>query len=300
MSNSNRKVYIHKIWYSVTLFSLSLLCVLLYHFSQQYADLTPEIQLDDGAGLLSVTFLDVGEGDCALIETPQGQTVLIDTGLSEMQSRVTGYLARREVKKLDYLILTHLHEDHAGAAQAILGHLPVDNLILPNLSTQQLESSPLSWQAAIQNTSVSLCQKNTRLTLGDVYIDFLHDGANPENRENVCIVLMLEYEHQRFLFAGDCGAAQEKELIGNNFSLDCDVLKVGHHGSATSNSLAFLRSVSPEVAVISVGFPNAYGHPSEDTLERLTLFSQTVLRTDQFGHIRIDTDGSERKIWCQK
>ena len=297
---NKRKVYIHKIWYSVILFVLVLLCVLLYHYSQNYADLTPDVILNAENKRLYVSYLDVGEGDCTLIQTPQGHSVLIDTGLGVMQSRVTGYLAQQNVKKIDYLILTHLHEDHAGGLEGILAYLPVENLIVPNLSNQQLEESSVFQLAKLHDTKLSLCQKNTRLTLGEAHVDFLHDGANPENRENVSIILMLEYKMQRFLFTGDCDTQQEKQLLGDNFTLDCDVLKVGHHGSESSTSLPFLHSATPELAVISVGTPNSYGHPAEDTLERLDQFAHTVLRTDVYGNIRIETDGNQRKIWCQK
>ncbi len=253
----------------------------------------------EDASILQVHYIDVGQGDSILIQTPQNRNILIDGGEKNQGSFLKGYLEKQGVKHLHMVIGTHPHADHIGGLGFILENFSTDLIILPPiahttktfedlLSTIERENIPLR---SIPSSEPYLFENNLILEFLGPHRDF-QDHLN-----NWSVVLKLTYLNHRFLFTGDIEYAAENALI-QDFSpetLSSHVLKVPHHGSSTSSSLSFLEAVAPRISVISSGKENPYGHPHKETVERLLNFSPHLYRTDLQGTILIESDGVE--LW---
>jgi competence protein ComEC len=260
-----------------------------------------------GDGLLHVTFLDVGQGDSCVIETPSGKVIVIDTGEGGQEEgddagrKIVGpFLLHEGIGRIDTLILTHPHADHIGGAATLLRRFDV-GLLLDNgeptrspLVTQYLE---MAWT---RHVPVKAARRGQRLDCGDgVMLDILAPTSLEAQTEaetngaanNASVVARLRYGRTAFLFTGDAEADEETDLATNGLPLDCDVLKAGHHGSRTSTTPAFLARVHPREAIISVGARNLYGHPSGDVLARLRAGRVHVFRTDLNGAIVCTSNG---------
>ncbi len=207
-----------------------------------------------------VTFLNVGQGD-AIIIRDRLKTVMIDTGgvsSFDMGKEVDiPYLYRRRIYHLDYLITTHDDFDHSGAVSSIVRNFDVVNYI------DSSECFPL--------------------TIGNIHLENLNTYGGEGNDSS--LVLYMEFIGKKFLFMGDASTSVEKRIIKDNPNLRADILKVGHHGSDTSSSESFIRTIRPKEAIISVGKKNYYGHPSINVLETLDLYDVKIRRTDQEGTI---------------
>jgi competence protein ComEC len=254
--------------------------------------------------VLKITMIDVGQGDSIFVSTPSGKKILIDGGDKYGGRRyVFPFLRSAGVNRLDMVILTHPHGDHIGGLPEVLRKIKVD-LVLD--SGQEYESS-------YYKNFLNLVEKNRikyRVTrIGDV-LDFgdgvkagilgpsapLFEGTNSDPNNN-SIVMRLIYGNFSMLFVGDLEKEGEERLIESGANLDSDILKVGHHGSKTSSGLNFLGMVKPEMAVISVGAKNKFGHPAEQTIERLEEAGTKIFRTDKCGTIVIKANGDEYVIF---
>lgn len=249
---------------------------------------TPDIP----EGQLTVRFIDVGQGDCELLSA-DGGTVLIDAGPTSAQYSLTSYLSRC-VSQIDYLILTHPHEDHIGGAAQVIGNFDVRNVIMPDAVSDSASFSKLLDAMEDKNISGILAEPGSEYTLGELKITILAPLSDEyEDTNNYSIVLRADYGEDSFLFTGDAETPVEKELLTAypSHMLDCDVLKVGHHGSTTSSSAAFLDAVTPEIAVIEVGKDNDYGHPKEKILSRLSEYTSQIYRTDTDSTVVLVSNG---------
>lgn len=253
---------------------------------------------------LTVTFLDVGQGDAILIETPRRKHILIDAGMSadgekynpsrDMGERVVlPALWSKGINKLDVVIVSHFDMDHMGGIPAVLKDYRT-GMILEN---GQPETGYTRYETILAAKKIP--RRTVRnghslilepgITLQVLY-PFRYDDKASKN--NNSLVLKLVYGEIEFLFTGDLEEEKETELatfLGNE--LNADILKAGHHGSNTSSIPAFLSAVSPAYAVISAGQKNRYGHPSPTVLNRLQTFGVNILRTDLSGAIEFKTDG---------
>jgi competence protein ComEC len=255
-------------------------------------------------GRLRVTFLDVGQGDAVLIETPGGRQVLVDGGPSP--SALVDGVGRRLPfwdRSLDLVILTHPDEDHVGGLIPIVERYQVARALEPGIP--QRSGAYLGWLELLAEKDVPTFQARTglRISLGDgVWLRVLNPpqplvrdtGADDNNNG---VVLRLEYGQVAFLLTADIEAATETRLVAEGQPLQAQVLKVAHHGSDTSTTPAFLAAVAPWVAVVSVGADNRFGHPGEAVLARLAEANIPVYRTDQHGDIEFVTDG--RRLWVR-
>lgn len=210
-----------------------------------------------------VTFLNVGQGDCIFIRN-QNKTVLIDTGGNtsfDMAKEVDiPFLRGQRVSKLDYVIITHGDADHSGALESLKKNYNVKHII------RDKSSFPL--------------------TIGDLrFINYNENDRDTKEENNNSLVLSLEFMNKKWLFMGDAPEALERQIIKEHPDLDCDILKAGHHGSDTSSCEEFLKCVTPEVAILSVGKKNSYGHPSDKVLARFDRLGIKVRRTDVEGSI---------------
>ena len=267
---------------------------------------------DLDAGKLRVTVLDVGQGDCILVETPTHRAMLIDGGGSSDESQVDStdvglrvvvpYLHYRGINRLDVVVLTHPHGDHCGGLTAVLREEAVgavlDGTVLPYPSAdytafrQEIRDRRIPYQHAA---------RGMRLDLGDgVTADVLNPppvgtpyGTQPDNAtvNNYSAVLRLTYGNTHFLLTGDAETEAEQSLLAAGTDLRADVLKVGHHGAANATGDDWLAHVRPRYAAISCGAHNPFGHPNLATLGRLAAHGVQAFRTDKNGAIVFVSDG---------
>lgn len=247
---------------------------------------------------LKVSFLDVGQGDAILIQSPGGETTLLDGGEDgeKLLARLNEELPWWD-KKIEVMILTHPHADHARGFNSLFGRYQINEAI----STGVWHNSSVyeAWlnNLKIHNLTLKTVKAGEVIDLGggaSLQVLFpLSDlsGQTVSNLNNSSLVLKLTYGQISFLLTGDAEVEVEKQLLDAGTDLSAQVLKVAHHGSANATSPEFLETVNPQLAIISVGKDNDFGHPHATTLNKLEARGVKVLRTDQLGTIRLSTDG---------
>ncbi len=221
------------------------------------------------AGTLTVHFIDVGQGDSILIQTPDGKAMLIDGG--EADSGALQYLKSRGVNRLDLMVATHPHADHIGGLVQVLKAIPVAKVVTNGQpTTTKTYENFLDAIAAAKAEYVEVKRGDT-LKMGDLAFSVLNPGpTKSDDLNNESVVLRLAYGKVSFLFTGDAQTQAEGAMSVSSFSpVQANILKVGHHGSRTSSSRAFLDLVKPEIAIYSAGKGNTYGHPHAETIANL-------------------------------
>jgi competence protein ComEC len=269
------------------------------------------LRLPDGK--LTVTALDVGQGDAIVVRTPRGHVILIDSGgRLERGARVDGrspaeivgervvlaYLKREGVRSVDLLVNTHPHGDHVGGLAPIVRNLHVLAVADSGQTYGGRAFNDGMHEAALRHIPVRTARCGDRWSTDDgVALSVLSpcgallaDGKNDVNENSV--VTLLEYHGFRMLFTGDGGFEAEQRLLQSGTDLQADVLKVGHHGSAYGSSAAFVAAVHPRYAVISVGRRNLFGHPAPATVKTLVESGTRVYRTDRCGAITLQLDAT--------
>ena len=250
-------------------------------------------------GTVEVHFIDVGQADCALIRSREG-IVLIDAGTTATEPDVQLHLDRCGIETIDYFICTHPHDDHIGGADMVLDSFDVKAVVMPDAAAEDTFSYTRLMEKIDEHAvPVITPAPGDTITLGGMELHFLAPIGVSEDLNDMSIVTKLTVGATSFLFTGDAEEETETEMLAAfpPEVLDCDILKVGHHGSYTSSTAAFLEAVSPLAAVISVGDDNDYAHPHNQTLERIAAAGiATVLCTDEVGTIVITTDGTALTI----
>lgn len=225
---------------------------------------------------LTVHFIDVGQADCALLESG-GEYMLIDGGNREDGQLVVSYLEQQGVEELAAVVCTHA-------------------VYAPTRTYASKVFDDFVYYADQQRLDITIPSPGDGWTLGETSVTVLGPVQSYADPNDTSIILRVEYGGTSFLFTGDMETSAENDMLdywGSRVSWETDVLKVGHHGSDTSTGYRFLNEVSPDYAVISVGKGNAYGHPHEEPLSRLKQAGVTILRTDELGTIVARTDGKE-------
>lgn len=249
-----------------------------------------------GDGKLYVRFLDVGQGDSALITTPQGRQVLVDGGPDESVLLGLGEVLPYMKNYLDVVVLSHPDADHAAGLIPVLERYEVGVLYVP-ASFKETEIAQRVMELAEETgTPVVLVDKTDDVQIETgVVLDFLAplERVSIENMEanEESLVVRLEFGERSVLFTGDITQTEENALLSAGVDLRSEVLKVPHHGSKNSSSLAFVQAVSPQVAVCSVGWNNPFGHPHEETLQTYESLGIPFYRTDKQDMITLVTDG---------
>jgi competence protein ComEC len=244
--------------------------------------------------LLLVHYIDVGQADSILIQV-NNKNMLIDAGNRGDADAIVPYLQKKGVKKLDYVIATHPHEDHIGSMSDVIKKFPITEFYAPKkTSTTKTFENMIN---ALNGKKIITAKAGVELNLGEnIKAEFLAPNNDKyEEVNNFSAVLKLTYGDNKFLFMGDAENLSEGEILASNADVSSDVIKVGHHGSSTSSSKEFLDKVSPKIAVISVGKGNDYGHPHKETLEEFKKRGYTVYRTDIDGTIILQSDGKNIK-----
>jgi competence protein ComEC len=252
-------------------------------------------------GRLHVAFLDVGQGDAIFITTPRGRQILIDGGPSP--GVVLSAIGQRMPfwdRSLDLVVNTHPEADHLGGLPEVLERYRVERVIQSDVEGDT--ALYRAWETALaeEGAAVASAQAGMRMALGDgVWLEVLHPGAAPtgEGLNNHSVVLRLRLGRVSFLLPGDIETGVERRLAGEPSTLAATVLKAPHHGADTSSSAEFLAAVQPQVAVISVGAENRFGHPAAAVLARYAERGVPMLRTDELGTIELITDG--KRLWLE-
>jgi competence protein ComEC len=251
---------------------------------------------------LRVIALDVGQADATLVLT-ETHTMLIDCGDRGSEGVMDDYLRQYGVSRIDSLVITHPHSDHIGTAPYLLSHYPVGEVLMPAIPDALLPTTDLffSFLEALERSEATprTAAVGDRLELGAAVARVIGPAQEFDDLNNISLCMMISLGEAVFLLTGDAESAAERALVESGQPLGCDVLFVGHHGSRTSTSAAFLAAASPRVAVISLGADNRYGHPHPEVLRRLTDARIELYRTDLDGSIHIATDGRSIEITTQ-
>lgn len=247
--------------------------------------------------LLRVDFLNVGQADCALLST-KGHYMVIDGGNNGDADTILSYLEGQGVEKLDAVVGTHPHEDHIGSLDAIINHFDVDAVYMPKIMHTSKTFEDVLDAVANKGLKIKSPSPGDTIDFNGLEIEVLGPQREYKDFNNNSIVLKVNAGETAFLFTGDAEETAEKDILQAGYDLQADVLKVGHHGSSTSSSQAFLQAVKPKYAVISVGVGNSYHHPEEEALQRLQSIGAEIYRTDLQGNIVCTTDGKNIAFNC--
>ena len=235
---------------------------------------------------LRVYCLDVGQGDSILI-TNNNKTMLIDASTNEMGSRVVKYLNDLGIKKIDYLVGTHPHEDHIGGLDNVIKNFDIGTIYMPNVVATTKTFEEVIDAISAKKLKVTSPKTGDKFTVGNAECEVMSIRIDKDDYNNCSIVIKMDFNNVSYLFTGDA----EESVESSRKWPHIDVLKVGHHGSNTSSSKNFLEQIKPEVALISVGQGNTYGHPTQATLKRLSNIGAKIYRTDENGTILLIEKG---------
>ncbi len=235
-------------------------------------------------------FIDVGQGDATFLELPDSTTILIDAGEKDAGETVVSYIKNLGYQKIDIVIATHPHADHIGGMAEVLRSFEIGRMYMPK--KEHTSKTFLNMLNVIEEKEIPLYTAKRGVVLmdqTDLKAELLSPISNTyEDLNNYSAVLKVTYGKTGMLFTGDAEQEVEEQLLHTDIS--AQILKVGHHGSSTSSSQAFLDRVNPMYAVISCGAENDYGHPHRETMDTLSQMGCNILRTDQKETIVLDAD----------
>lgn len=244
----------------------------------------------DTTNTLTVTYLDVGQGDAAVVQCG-GQTMMIDGGKAKASSFIYSWLKQHGITYIDYMVATHSDADHIGGLSGALNYAKVGTAYCSTTTGDTKTFKSLVKYLGKQGKTLTVPKAGQSFSLGNAKVRLLGPVNHSDDDNNSSIVLKISYGKTSFLFTGDAERKEEEDLLSSGYDLESTVLKVGHHGSDTSTSYLFLHTVNPKYAVISVGADNSYGHPTEAVLSRLRDADVTTYRTDMQGTITAVSDG---------
>lgn len=246
----------------------------------------------DKKSLLSIHMIDVGQGDSILVQTPTNKNILIDGGDEDSGNIVTSYLKHKKIKTIDIIISTHPDSDHIGSLDNVVKKFNVSSIYMPEQSTSSESYQNLINSCTDKNLSIQYLYKDDILNIdNNINIYVLSPSYIQEESNLNSIVFELTFNNNSFLFMGDAEESIEKEIL-HSFELNnINFIKIGHHGSNSSSSLEFIKRINPDIAAISCGYKNQYGHPHKEVLNNLKQNHVSIYRTDKIGDIVFYSDG---------
>jgi competence protein ComEC len=251
---------------------------------------------------LRIDFVDVGQGDAALVTGPTGKRVLIDGGPREAGPTLTALLRARRVAAIDLVLLTHRHEDHLGGIAEVVRSVPVRLFMdapfhhpskVYEEMLEALQDRHVIVRTATAGRTIDLGGGATITLLGPPDPPITHSRSDVNANS---VVARLDYGKVGVLFAADAEPQTERWLLASETRLPAQVLKVAHHGGKYSSTAPFLDAVAPRIAVISVGQPNGYGHPTPEAIARLDRAHARIYQTDRDGTVTVETDGGRIEV----
>jgi competence protein ComEC len=291
-------------------FLVLLACVVVFHpFSWPRPD-----------GRLHIDFLDVGQGDAALVTFPDGQTLLVDGGgrsknvvedpetdepfepdiRSIGEAVDSAFLWDRGYSRVDYILATHADADHIQGLSDVAKNFTVNTAIFGRTPMRNPNFADVAEALKNKGIPVEIIARGDRLTFGDVKIEVMYpfatDDPDAVSDNDHSLVLRMVYGGRTFLLTGDIERGAEGDLINGGGTVAADLVKVAHHGSRTSSTQAFIDAVRPQYAVISVGRTSRFGHPHPEVVQRWIDSGVKVMRTGERGTISVSTDGSDLEI----
>lgn len=287
-----------KVLYSVVLVILS--CFLMCGCMNSKAALSGINQ----SSSFSIQFIDVGQGDSALIEC-DGRYMLIDGGDTSAGDKVYNVLEEKGIQHLDILVMSHLHADHIGGLAKALTYASSIDLTLSNSNYSDKEAfRKVEHELGINGSSITIPSVGQKYQLGSSTVEVIDASAEEANDS---LVLLITYGKTKFLFTGDIEENAQTRISDryeneNDKAYDIDLIKMPHHGSYTGTLYRFVRTFMPEYAILSVGKDNPYGHPHKETLDLLDskTWSPKVYRTDENGDIIVKSDGKTLSVTTSK
>jgi competence protein ComEC len=289
-----RRCKLHRFVLPMSLLQVLLIAILILHpFSSGRAD-----------AHLRVDFLDVGQGDSALVTMPDGTTLLVDGGGNTTEATrrigetvVSEYLWWRGLSEVDYVLATHADADHIDGLNDVLKNFRVRTAVIARKPANDPEFSKFSRTLAATNTHAEVIQAGDVIHFGPVEASVLWPpAAGEQSTNNDSIVLRLKFGEHSILLTGDIEKLAERTLVESHHDLNANVVKVPHHGSKTSSTEDFVRATKPTLAIISVGRNSRFGHPHNEVVQRWQANGATVLTTGECGTITITTDGHHLNI----
>lgn len=266
------------------------------------------LRVEERSGL-TVTFLNIGQGDAILIDSPTGNQLLIDSGTGRAILRELGRVMPFYDKKIDVLLATHPDADHIGGLSDVFKkyktEIFVESGVEADTSIYKELKKIVETETVESGVKIIKARRGMIIDLGGgALLEILFPDRDPAGLETntASVVARLTYGESEFLLTGDSPSSIEKYLVSledahqGDFSLKSDVLKAGHHGSRTSTSLGFIQAVSPEYVVISAGKNNKYNHPHQEVIDILNNAKIKILRTDQVGRITFESDGENLRV----
>ena len=251
------------------------------------------VAASEDSSSIKVHFIDVGQGDSILIDTPN-KDVLIDGGPTSAGFEVLDYLDSLKITRIHLMIATHAHEDHVGGLFSVLDSIMnVDEILINNQT--YTSNTYTDFMNLVQSHTVTVAERGhsflltetANLTIFNPVQSLEFTSANDNS-----VVVKLQVGNTSFLFTGDAEADAEQSMLNDGLDFQSDVLKVGHHGSRSSTTQPFLDKVTPLYAILSAGEENSYGHPHEETIQKLLAKEVTIYGTFLSGTIVASTDGT--------
>lgn len=239
-------------------------------------------------------FIDVGQGDAVLITSPDGN-ILVDTSVKSAKDELDDYLKAAGVSELEYLVLTHPDADHIGNAQFVIENYKVENVIMTDYASTSKTYENLLDAIEEKNINVILPENGYSFKLGALTNTVIAPVNEYDDPNEMSLVIKSVYGNTSVMLTGDAEVESEEDILKkwSASALQSDILKVGHHGSSTSTTDAFLNAVNPKAAIISCGEGNTYGHPHEETVKKLENKGIKIYRTDKDGSIIYKSNGND-------